>query len=116
MITMIGLSSLEYSNTYELVLKPTSDLLKLKDRSRRSSRVPTLDGGAVLIDSGASASDRNFSITLPQDLTEAEYNILRSMVDNLSQMLVTNDEGAFIAHPKSIIQDRLLIQLLSEAS
>jgi hypothetical protein len=112
---MIGVSSLEFSHDRELILRPDFDVA-LWSRDRRSSRVPTLDGEAVLIDAGASASDRDMAITLPFNTTETVYKVIRDIVDNLSTVLVTNDEGAYLAHPKSLNGSVFLLQLLSVRS
>lgn len=73
---------------------------KLWDISRRSTRTPTLDGGASLYDTGYSASDRNITIYLKPSFQNVEELI--RLFKTYSRLILSTEDGVFIANPSSL--------------
>lgn len=68
--------------------------------TRRVNRVATLDGGAVVNDSGYSPADRTFKIRWRAD--DASYQSASRLVRLYPQLRVTTDEGVFIGAPSNL--------------
>ena len=73
---------------------------KLADNTSRSTMVPTLDGGTVLISSGVSESDRVMSLVAR--VTQDQSKKLWWIFNNQNLVLISCSEGVFLAHIKSI--------------
>ncbi|PLX93463.1 MAG: hypothetical protein C0621_07460 [Desulfuromonas sp.] len=94
---MIIFSAPQYSLIGPVALSETKNECNLTDTSRRSSRVATLDGGAVVTDFGYTDADRTFTVVAPA--SRAEYDTLLAMQQSWSQLVVSCDEGIFLGSP-----------------
>ena len=81
------------ASEYMVVLdeKPESDLERY---SRRNAVRATLDGGGVPSDSGYSDTDRE--IEIKADITEAEKEVLKHMIQNYVLFNVATKDGFYI--------------------
>lgn len=69
--------------------------------SRRVNRVATLDGGAVVNDTGHWAADRTFRIRW-RITGERQLQSLRRMVRTYPRLIISTRDGTFSAAPQSI--------------
>ncbi|MCK4620725.1 MAG: hypothetical protein KAT62_00780 [Desulfuromonadales bacterium] len=97
---IISLSPAVYSATEPVVL-PLKSIGNLPDMARRSSRVATLDGGAVLTDYGYTDADRTWNIDLGA-LDEAVVGKLQALIKNESQIVAATAEGCFLGSLQSL--------------
>lgn len=67
--------------------------------TRRVSRTATLDGGAVLTDTGYSAADRTFLVNLP-GISSEDSARLRRWVRDFATLIVATEESVFEAAPE----------------
>ena len=97
---MIHLTAIDFDLFGFLTLHemPSSELSRV---NRRSNRVPTLDGGSVLNDTGHSPSDRTFRI-LWRIRSQAEIDSVRRMLKLHRFIRVATREGLFDALPQSL--------------
>jgi len=104
---MIYITTKEASE-YALILaeKPESRTRRL---TRRVSVVSTLDAGSVAIDSGYSDTDRR--LVIEADATEAQADILESMIQNYSALLVSLPDGCFTVLPADFALDNGAVQI-----
>lgn len=63
--------------------------------SRRVSRTATLDGGALIVDNGYTASDATFTISVPQITFEARLSLLET-IKNHSYLVISCKAGCFL--------------------
>ncbi len=94
---MIILAAPQYSLIGPVALSETKNECNLTDTSRRSSRVATLDGGAVVTDFGFTDADRTLSIV--GTASRADYDTLLAMQRSWSQWVVSCEEGVFLGSP-----------------
>ena len=73
------------------------DRTSLEVLERRSTRTATLDGGAVLYDTGYSASDRTVKFLLRPEYTEMVLK-LKTLVKTYSTVTLIIDSGSFQCH------------------
>jgi hypothetical protein len=92
------------------------------DINRRSNRIATLDGGAVLNDRGQTASDK--SIAVVWSPTRDDQLSVERMVKAYPFLIVSTQFGCFYANPQSLTFDKktgdaslrlLVMQQLNEA-
>lgn len=99
---MIGISSLTFDLAGGIFLRrdqvSPKSLIDNRAGSRRVSRVATLDGGAVVYDSGFSVADRTVDIEIPAP-DEALVDAVDYIVQTYTQILLTMRDGAFLATP-----------------
>ncbi len=62
--------------------------------SRRASRVATLDGGAVLVDSGSSVADLTYKLKLP-DPDGEDHLTLTAMIRNHPSAILSCDRSCY---------------------
>jgi len=92
----IGVSTLIFDLFGAAVMPNEATQTMLNDQgARRATRTPTLDGGASVYDTGYTPADRN--VTVITDLARLEW--LKRICQVYSQVMVTTDEGAFLAVP-----------------
>jgi hypothetical protein len=89
---MIALSSCEADTVGHVVFQETPDSV-FRDTARRVSRVKTLDGGCVLIDSGFSDSDRTFKVYAPY--SEATYAIMKHLHEDRDVIDISGPDGFY---------------------
>jgi hypothetical protein len=111
---MIGLATITQS-PFGFVLEVENKTLLRSSHERRSSRYKTLDGGAVLFDSGYSASDETETIIFLADMPKAMHDTLTQLTQLYSVLMVFLPRGAFLAHPKSINAESWTLQILGPA-
>ncbi|MBT8085974.1 MAG: hypothetical protein KJN72_12165 [Woeseia sp.] len=74
-------------------IDPNSDI---ENGSRRVTRTATLDGGAAVVDTGFSHSDRQLLVTLPNP-TRSLFDAIAHLCQLYPEITVTTIEGAFVA-------------------
>lgn len=89
----------DYSGHFLFQIDPAAS--QLSDISRRVSRTATLDGGALIVDNGYTASDATFNI-IPADLTAELRSGLRRLVQLHSEIIICTADGAFLGAISSI--------------
>lgn len=89
----IGIANKSYDIDGNAVLKPID--IDLLGGQRRATRTRTLDGGVVITDGGFAHGDRTLNVTVTH--TDALKNILWALFQNANQIVVTTDDGAFLA-------------------
>lgn len=79
----------------------------MRSISRRNNRIPTLDGGAALNDTGHTAADRTFTIT--SRAVPGRYEKLQRFLTLYPKIIITTPDGVFEAAPDTLTQrgDRL---------
>jgi len=85
---------------------------KIKDFYRRVSRIATLDGGSVVIDSGYTDTDR--TLTIEGRITEAQKTMLEYMIENYPLWNVSAKGEFFSCSPNRMTCDngKLYLTLL----
>lgn len=81
----------DYAGDFLVPVELDSDLSHV---SRRVSRTATLDGGAIIVDNGYSASDATFNIIL-RDIDAATRTGLMAMVSRHSLITISVKENIF---------------------
>jgi hypothetical protein len=111
---MIGMAAMIFDEAGARIFRtgPARDSENLKG-ARRVSRVATLDGGVSVSDMGYSHGDRDFKIREPQASLDA-LEFARRMVEVYQTVIITADDGAYIAVPKgfSVVNNELIVELL----
>jgi len=104
MIRRAWLTTPTYSltGTIELRLSAETDIDSV---DRRSQRTPTLDGGASIYDSGSSAADRTFDLSLV-DLPVASVNTIKDWVALYARLWLYTSESAWEVAPASFRMGR----------
>ena len=104
MSRIIGISTTIYDIDGAIILK---DILQrstsVKSLTRRINKVATLDGGVIVEDRGFSEGDRNFEIFVP--FSQTVHDIMLRLIKTYDQLLLTNDEGAFLVAPAEFTLD-----------
>jgi hypothetical protein len=90
---MIGIST-QTASPYFVMLEEKPDESDIERYSRRNSVRATLDGGGVGSDSGYSDTDRE--IEFNADITEAQKEILKHMIQNYALLNVSTKDGFFV--------------------
>jgi len=92
----IGVSTLVF-DLFGAAVIPNEAGQSMRNRrgSRRATRTPTLDGGASVYDTGYTPADRE--VTVSTSLLRFAW--LERICQTYSQVMVTTDEGAFLAVP-----------------
>ena len=72
---------------------------------RRAQRTPTLDGGASVYDSGSSAADRTFDLSLV-DLPVASVDTIKGWVALYARLWLYTSESAWEVSPASFRMGR----------
>ena len=83
----------------DLRLGITADT-ELENVGRRLSRTATLDGSAVVYDTGYSSGDRIFILRFSQ-ISQSDSELLQSWVKSYSTLYITTAESTFEAAPES---------------
>lgn len=91
------------SSSYALKFKEISSDTKVRSRSRRVSRVATLDGSSVITDSGYTDTDR--TLVIAARLTQSQIDDLEYMVENYSLWNVSVIDGNYPCAPTNVITD-----------
>jgi hypothetical protein len=101
---MIAIASTLFDLTGHIVLHPlpTSAMDEIR---RRNNRVSTLDGGVAVNDAGHSPGDRTFRVRW-RVRNEAELRAVKRMVRLYSTVIVSRQDGVFLAAPSSVDQRR----------
>jgi hypothetical protein len=94
---MIALSTIEAGDC--IVLNTNSH--PVKENTRRLSRTPTLDGGAVITDGGWSEADRNLDFTVKQ-VPDYLRDALWAMYLGESRVHLACPEGVFAGYLQRI--------------
>lgn len=85
-------------NTQGDVLIDASDASSFDFLSRRISRTATLDGGAVIVDNGFSASDGKIKIVInAEQNTPTIYAKVAAIIRLFGLVTVSNTDGVFLA-------------------
>lgn len=92
---MIGLAATTYDLVGALLLEVKTGLT-IRDMDRRITRTKTLDGGVSVEDNGLSHGDRTFKIVL-SNVAKETADTLQYLTEQYSELIVTTDEGAFLA-------------------
>lgn len=94
---LIAISSIDFDMEGARVLPQHGEALNdNRTGARRVSRTATLDGGAVVYDTGYSVADRN--ITVSTDIVYLDW--IQRMVKLYGMVNVITEEGAFRGVPK----------------
>lgn len=83
--------------------------------TRRVSRIPTLDGGALIIDNGYGVADGKIRLIVsPHNNSPALYERVAAIVKFYGLVTVASAQGVFLAAIESVLNDRteLTINLL----
>lgn len=93
----VGVSAIKFDLDGDAILSQDTEQNKgNKSGGRRATRTATLDGGAVVYDTGYSAADREMVVS-----TRLEYlQWLRRMSQLYSIVRLTTEEGAFQGVPE----------------
>ena len=105
---MISIST-QISSSYGVVLQEDPDGTNLDRLSRRVSRAATLDGAAVVSDSGYSDTDR--TLVIAAEITEAQKTALDYMFQTYSLLNVSTPAGFFVCAPKNMDPDHGQLKL-----
>ena len=91
----------------------------LRNKSRRATRIATLDGGAVLSDLGYTDGDRDMSIVI-NPVSEAQATVIEQLVRYHAEIFVTMDDGCYLASLASVRyvggRATLTVRLIERAS
>jgi hypothetical protein len=98
---LIGISTLVADPLGDFLFDIDPSKSRLDNRTRRVSRVATLDGSSATMDSGYSDTDRTIVAELGT-LTELEWMRLRYIFMMYSTVLLFLPDGAFRASPESL--------------
>ena len=86
-----------YTTTYDpfanLELAFDTHTEGIHDRGRRVTRTPTIDGGAVLDDSGLAHADRTWIIRAR--VTSTQVDTLKYLIDSYGTVRAVTTEGVF---------------------
>jgi len=104
MIRRAWLTTPTYSPVGAIELKIGSDA-DIDAVDRRSQRTPTLDGGASVYDSGSSAADRTFDLSLV-DLPLASVDTIKSWVALYARLWLYTSGSAWEVSPASFRMGR----------
>ncbi len=74
----------------------SNSLLTLYDMERRGRRIPTLDGKAILVDTGISVSDLTLKIQVIKNYTK-NNTIIRYLAKNYRYVIISTALGLFKA-------------------
>jgi hypothetical protein len=102
MMLTLNAPVMDVSGSVTLRPLPTSDMDEI---TRRLNRVPTLDGGAVVNDSGHSPADRTFRVRW-KITNEAQFRSVQRLVRFYTVLTVSRRDGVFRAAPRSVTQRR----------
>jgi 3-keto-L-gulonate-6-phosphate decarboxylase len=91
------------SSIYALKFKEIHADTKVRERSRRVSRIATLDGSSVITDSGYTDTDR--TLTIKAKLTLAQTEMLEYMIENYSLWNVVANDGYYSCAPQRLVTD-----------
>ena len=107
-MNIIGIASSSYLADGAAILSvlPKTDIRK---GERRVSRTKTLDGGAVITDSGYADGDRTFTLEIESSL--AMWQKLWAIFKAATLLTVTTDDGCFSAAASSIKDDGNVITI-----
>ncbi|MBW2342501.1 MAG: hypothetical protein JRF53_00550 [Deltaproteobacteria bacterium] len=105
---MISITT-QISSSYVVVLQEDPDGSKLDRFSRRVSRRATLDGDAVVNDSGYSDMDR--TLIVEAEITEAQKATLEYMIKTYSRLNISSRAGFFVCAPENIEADNGQLKL-----
>lgn len=98
MIRRVWINPPSYHVDGDLRLVITSET-ELETVGRRVSRTATLDGSAVVYDTGHSSGDRIFLLFFP-GITQADSETLQAWVKAYSTLYIATDESVFEAVPE----------------
>ncbi|MDD4052344.1 MAG: hypothetical protein PHR28_10670 [candidate division Zixibacteria bacterium] len=104
----IGVSAVTYDLNGALYFPgrvlDAEEVQRNRQRERRMSKTPTLDGGCVIYDTGYSASDRDITIKAKSP-GKAVVNFMSYLVGTYNEIVVTTNESAFTAAPQRYYVD-----------
>lgn len=108
---MISITT-QIASSYAVVLQEDPDGSNLDRLSRRVSRSATLDGEAVVNDSGYTDMDR--TMVIEAEITEAQKTILDYLFQTYTRLNVSTRAGFFVCAPGNMDPDngRLRLTLL----
>lgn len=89
---MIGISTITANASGSIVIHETPES-EIRTLDARVSRIATLDGGAVIVNSGASDSDR--TLFVKSLITETEETILKDIFEGGALVHISTDIGFF---------------------
>lgn len=110
---MIGLAAQVFDLNGAVILERTDAESETAGISRRVQRTATLDGGAVINDTGYAAADRTLKIVAEQ-VGEAVFAAVARLVRSYSQIVVATRDGVFVGAPDNLRIDggRLVLSVL----
>jgi hypothetical protein len=83
---------------------------KLADRSRRVSRVATLDGGCEITDNGFADADRTIGL-VHENPTADESESAAYLLETYSLLLIATSAGLFLAAPEALTDDGQTLEM-----
>lgn len=92
---MITFSAHQFDFEGDHRLEPNMGSSDFSPIARRVSRIATLDGSAVIVDNGYSASDATFVISLP-DLSLSQREALLSTIKRHALIVVSGVFGCYL--------------------
>lgn|SRR5574343_569679 len=110
MIISICSQLFDFFGDFLILIEPFDS--ELSHISRRVSRTATLDGGAIIVDNGYSASDATFSIVI-RDIDNATRVALMAMISRHSAITLSVKENIFLGVVETLEdKDKMKIKFL----
>ena len=106
---MVGISSPVFDLSGAAVL-PYAYAEGAGNATRRVSRTATLDGGAVVTDTGYAVADNTLEIVANSAL-EADYAVLLRLTRLYSEVVVSTPDGVFTGSPSELKVDGTDVRL-----
>lgn len=97
----IAISTLTVDPNGAVVFNVVDSSADVASYSRRIVKVPTLDGGATVIDGGYTAADRSISVVL-ENVSKATFEQIRTIFQTYATVLLFLPDGAFKASPEQM--------------
>jgi hypothetical protein len=101
---MISITSKRFDPLAVLVIRRPKSNSDLRAMTRRVNRIPTLDGGYALNDTGHSPSDQ--TITIIWTASEAEYATASRLLRTHNRIIISTLDGCFEAVLEFLSQQR----------
>lgn len=101
---MISITSKRFDPNAVLTIDRPKANSELRAMTRRVNRIPTLDGGYALNDTGHSPSDQTFAVIW--SATEAEYKVASRLLSVHSRITISTEDGCFEGVMESLTQQR----------
>jgi len=80
--------------------------------ARRLTRTATLDGGAVIVDNGFSASDGSIKIVLDPGNNNADiYNQIAAIIRQFGMVTISSRDGVFLAAIETVTNKKTTLNI-----